>query len=444
MKNQKGGIRIGTIILIVVLMIVLVICYNKFKENYFNGFEKATTQNNQTTNFLRDSKVKYSESNSYKIENVDYNDATFYKEIEVEPNTMYKISCMVKTENVKCEFQNVDGGVTIGLLETTEYSAPITGTNDWQLIEFMFNSRNREKVKISFRLGGNQNNCTGTAWFSDFKLEKGTRNTDYEWNMGCFIINELNVNIDGKQYKLNTNVSDIENVRLNLARFKDDCYEFSGKKMNVNYEIIEVDTPVNTISYSEEHGYYLAYNDVKDLIYSTVKEKEYDHIFVVCRMEDEEGDISIPIYDNWIGLGSMDMYGIGYSLIRINKNSNSYTYKYGITNQSPEEVYLHEFLHTLERNLTEYGYKVPALHDYEKYGYTEKTVEGLKEWYKDYMSKAILEESTGNYIGLDEFCYTTQPPNSTNFKYAVDIEFNHEPQNIFEEILTIFDVLKQK
>ena len=68
-------------------------------------------------------------------------------------------------------------------------------------------------------------------------------------------------------------------------------------------------------------------------------------------MEDELGQINIPIYDNWIGLGGMDLYGIGYSLSRINRNGNLYTYKYGITNQVPEEVYIHEFLHTLERNM---------------------------------------------------------------------------------------------
>lgn len=441
MRNQKGGIKLSACIIIITLMIVLVVCYNNFKTVYFNDFEKATSDNDKATSFTRDSDVKFSESNSYKIENLEYNDATFYKEIEVEPNTPYKISCMVKTENVKCEVETEDGGVSIGLLETTEYCEPITGTNDWQHIEFMFNSKNREKVKISFRLGGNGNNCTGTAWFSDFKLEKGIKNADTEWNIGCFIIKELDVNIEGNQYKLNTNSEDVENVRLNLARYREDCYNFSKNKMIVNYEIVEIDTPVNTISYSEEHGYYLSYRDVKDLVYEKAKQENYDHIFVVCRMESDDGTISVPIYDNWIGLGSMDMYGIGYSLIRINKNSNDYTYKFGITNQAPEEVFLHEFLHTLERNHKEYGYEIPALHDYKKYGYTEVTVEGLNEWYKDYMSKNIYDESTGQYIGLDEFVYSTQPINSSNFKYPLEIEFIKEPQNIFEEILAIIDAL---
>lgn len=441
MRNQKGGLKLGTIIITIILIVFLVIAFNKFKENYFNGFEKAT-RNKAQTNFTRDSQIKYSESSSYKIENVEYNDSVIYKEIEVEQNTVYKVSCMVKTENVICKDENEEGGVSIGLLDTTEYSEAIVGTNEWKRMEFMFNSKNRDKVNISFRIGGNTNTCVGTVWFSDFKLEKGTNENNYDWNIGCFIINELDVNIDGKQYKLNTNTEDIENIKRNMKRFKEDCYEFSKKKMQVNYEITEIDIPVKTITYSEEHGYYLSYKDIKNIIYDKVKQEEYDHVFIVCRMENDEGNISIPILNNWIGLGGMDIYGIGYSLIRITKNSNQYTYKYGISNQNPEEVYIHEFCHTLERNLIEYGYEIPALHDYEKYGYKDGDASGLKKWYKDYMSKNILEETTGQYIGLDEFCYTIKPAKNSNFKYSIEIEFNTEPQNLFEDFLTIFNVLE--
>ena len=47
-------------------------------------------------------------------------------------------------------------------------------------------------------------------------------------------------------------------------------------------------------------------------------------------------------------------------------------YKYDSRiNTFPEEVFLHEFLHSLERNAQEYGYTIPALHDNEKYGYKD-------------------------------------------------------------------------
>jgi len=435
MKNQKGSIKVSNILAIIIIVIILIFGYNAYKKNFFNGFEKAISVWGATTNFTRDSKVKYSKEISYKIENIDFNDATIYKEVKLEKDTPYRISCMVKTEDVVCQEENQEGGVQIGLLETTEYSIPIKGTNDWQQIEFMFDSKDMEKAKISFRLGGNENNCKGKVWFSDFKLEKGIKNSNSEWNMACFIIKEVDVNIEGKRYNFVTNSTDIENVKLNMERFKDDCYNFSLKKMSVNYDVIEIDKPAKTISYSEDHGYYFSDKDVKDLIFEQVKNNEYDHIFVVCRMEDEDGKNAIPIENNWIGLGGMEMDGKGYSLIRISKNGNKSTYKYGITNQAPEEVFLHEFLHTLERNLKERNHYIPELHDYEKYEYTENVVDGLNQWYKDYMSKSIYDEKIGEYIGLDECCYTTQPISKKNFVHALEINFNDEPKNIIEEIL---------
>jgi hypothetical protein len=47
--------------------------------------------------------VKYSKSSSYKIENKEYNDAMFSMHVEVTPNTPYRVTCMVKTENVENE-----------------------------------------------------------------------------------------------------------------------------------------------------------------------------------------------------------------------------------------------------------------------------------------------------------------------------------------------------
>lgn len=443
MRNQKGRIKIASILLLIILIILLILAFNMYKKNYFSGFEKGTADYLAATKFSRDSKIKYSEEKSFKIENSDFSDAAFYKEIEVEPNTPYKITCMVKTENIECKDINKDGGLTIGVLDTTQYSYPIQGTNDWQPIEFIFNSYNKTSLKVSFRLGGNENECKGIAWFSDIKLEKGISNKDSEWNIACIIIDEIDVEIEGTRYNLFTNNEDIENVKLNLNRFSEDCYKYSNKIMTANCDLYHLETPLTTISYSEEHGYYISYNDIEKYLYNQMKEKEYDHIFVVCRMENEDGTLKIPIKENWIDLGGMDIHGIGYSLIRINSNSNKYTYKFGITNQMPEEVFLHEFLHTLERNTMESGYEIPELHDYELYGYSEKSAESLMIWYKDYMQGKIYDEKTGEYIGLNETSYYTQPFNNDNFKYSVEITLYEDPENLFEEVQTIFKILKQ-
>ena len=56
----------------------------------------------------------------------------------------------------------------------------------------------------------------------------------------------------------------------------------------------------------------------------------------------------------------MDLHGIGYSNIRLPNDQNSYIYTYDSrANTFPEEVFIHEFLHSLERTLTEYEYDLP-------------------------------------------------------------------------------------
>ena len=125
---------------------------------------------------------------------------------------------------------------------------------------------------------------------------------------------------------------------------------------------------------------------------------------------------------------------IGFSNIRLPDDRNSKIYKYSSYNEFPEEVFLHEFLHTLERNEIENGNNIIALHDYEKYGYTEDGTDGLKEWYEDYMQNSI---NGGENKGLTEFAYKSKPIHEDNFKYSVELDYFNEPENVIEEINSI-------
>lgn len=134
----------------------------------------------------------------------------------------------------------------------------------------------------------------------------------------------------------------------------------------------------------------------------------------------------------------MDYYGIGFSNIRLPNDSNNYIYRYDTrVNTFPEEVFLHEFLHSLERNSEEYGYERPDLHDYEKYGYKVEPLIGEKKWYTDYMNKNI-KTSEGS-IGLPEEIYTLKPAKNSNFQSSYEMkDVFKEPENILEEIRMVF------
>ena len=272
--------------IVVIAIIAFANVYNKYN---YNDFVKSVEEKNKTI-FTRDSKVKYSEMDSYKIENTDYNDAMFYETVSVTPNTPYKVTCKVKVENVESDLRT--GGAHICIKDDTDRSITISGTQDWQEITFLFNSKDREKVDIGFRLGGYAEKSIGTAWFSDFKIEVGTATSSNsnEWKFGCFIFPEIDVDVEvnGKTEHVSLQMSetDIQDLRTNLDRFKNSIVSMSNNKMKVDYDLYILENPIKTLSYDNENGYYVSPDDVYDYINSYVEEHEYDHIYIGIRMAD--------------------------------------------------------------------------------------------------------------------------------------------------------------
>lgn len=131
----------------------------------------------------------------------------------------------------------------------------------------------------------------------------------------------------------------------------------------------------------------------------------------------------------------------GFSNIRLPNDNSSYIYTYNSNiNTFPEEVFIHEYLHSLERILQERNYNIPELHDYEKYGYKNEQLIGLKNWYSDYMT-CNIETTDDTAKGLDEVVYTLTPPAESDFKHSLEVEFNNEPDNVIEEVRTLFGII---
>lgn len=303
--DNKGKISIKAIIYLIVIVLLIaigVMVYSKY--NYYD-YLKGVREGGKTS-FTRDSEIKYSDSDSYKIENTDYNDAMFYKTIDVTPNTVYKVTCQVKTENVENKDGKRSGGAQIVINETTECSESLTGTNDWTELTFMFNSNNRTEVEIGFRLGGYDEYSKGTAWFSDFSIEEGTMDQDNNWNIACFVIENIDLYVENRDINLSMSSSDISTIEDNMARFQTSISELSADKMSVTYDIIYIEEPLTTISYDEENEYYIDPDDAYALIDSYVKQNEYDYIFVAVRLGDLNKSSEVLVND-WIGLRS---YGI--------------------------------------------------------------------------------------------------------------------------------------
>ena len=438
-KKPKWG---STLFIIILLIVVFGFIYPKYSFGYFI----KSIRENGTASFSRDHEIKYSDEASYKIENENYSDALFYQTVKVIPNTTYRVSCMVKTEFVQNLNDTKTGGAHISIPGSTEKSENIYGTNDWTKIEMLFNSKNREEVDIAFRLGGYNDESKGVAYFSDFKLEMGTQDYDNSWHFVCFIFESIDATYesDGDMYhtQATTNQRNREDVYDDMRRLKNTIKEFSFQNMEITYDIITIKEPVEHLSYDEMNGFYIDVYDVLHSIKPYLEVAEYDHIFLASPMGEANIDSTtdLPI---WVGLGGMDYNGVGYSNIRLSQVENDYTLRYDTRiNTFPEEVFLHEFLHTLERNAIEYGYEdTPELHDYEKYGYTEEEYIGLKDWYEAYMRQTIKTQN-GSFIGLPEQVYSSKPAQRSNFNEATEIDGIKETDNIFEEVLSIIERTK--
>ena len=434
-KNRDAKALIINIFTFIILMLAIYLAYQFYQSNNFNGLIRSEV-NPGASEFKRDKEIKYSDANSYKITSNTFNDAMFSKEIKVEKNTPYKVTCMIKTRGVEADKNASSIGAQISVSNTVERSVAISGDSEWQKVEFIFNSKNRDIVDIAFRLGGTEGYAKGEAWFSDFKIEEGQPEEDSNWKFACFIFENTNVVIDQKEIDIQVTNTDIIDIKNTIERFESSCKQLSNGKMTANCDIYEIQTPITSLSYDEDFGYYVAPEDIEEQIKDIINQNDYDHIFVVIRLGNEEYEDDIEIKD-WIGLGAMDYYGIGFSNIRLPNNSKSYIYRYDTSvNQFPEEVFLHEFLHSLERTAKEYGYTIPALHDYKEYGYENEYLIGQKQWYKDYMNQEIY--TSNGYEGLPSKVYTLKPAKESNFQYPYELDVYTEPQNIIEEIREIF------
>ena len=437
-KNRNVKSLIINLFTFGILITAVYLAFQFYQSNNFNEFIRSEAKLNRSE-FKRDEETKYSDISSYKITSKEFNDAMFSKEIQVERNTPYKVSCMIKTKGVQANKNASSIGAQISIYNTVERSVAISGDSDWQRVEFIFNSKNRDTVDIAFRLGGTEGYAKGEAWFSDFKIEEGQAEEDSNWKFACFIFENTDVVIDNKEIDIQVTNTDITDIKNTIERFEESCNELSEGKMTADCDIYEIQNPITSLSYDNEFGYYVAPEDIEEQIKGIINQNNYDHIFVVVRLGNEEYEDDIEIKD-WIGLGSMDYYGIGFSNIRLPNSSRSYIYKYDTrVNRFPEEVFLHEFLHSLERTAEEYDYDIPALHDYKEYGYENEYLIGQREWYKDYMNQEIY--TSNGYVGLPNEIYTLKPAKKSNFEYAYELDVYPEPQNMIEEIRGIFDNL---
>ena len=94
-------------------------------------------------------------------------DAAWTATVAVKPNTYYRLSGWIKTENVRGA---VGGLLNIQNLQQVR-TAAVTGTRDWTRVSAVFHTGNTTQVEINCLFGG-WGMSTGRAWYDDVALEQ--------------------------------------------------------------------------------------------------------------------------------------------------------------------------------------------------------------------------------------------------------------------------------
>lgn len=104
------------------------------------------------------------------IVNLAENDARFVQSIDVQPMSLYHISCYVKAENIV----GSDAGANVSAANAYVYSTPVFDTGgEWVLTEmYGVTGEMQSELCIYVRLGGYSATATGEAWFDDICVER--------------------------------------------------------------------------------------------------------------------------------------------------------------------------------------------------------------------------------------------------------------------------------
>lgn len=114
------------------------------------------------------SSEKHSGNSSLQIVSKNTNDIRVKQDLAVKPNTFYKLTAWVKTQNVGEGTKGANISAD-GILFT---SKDVHGNSDWQQIELYGETgKGQKSVTVTFGLGGYGSENSGTMWLDDVAVE---------------------------------------------------------------------------------------------------------------------------------------------------------------------------------------------------------------------------------------------------------------------------------
>lgn len=111
-------------------------------------------------------------THSVQIASPEANDAYWSQSLTVKPNTTYRISGRIKTQNVTHTAEVFDAGANLGVLGSWDHTDGLFGTRDWTFVSMTYDVGPASQLTVAARLGYSAGTTTGTAWFDDLRVEE--------------------------------------------------------------------------------------------------------------------------------------------------------------------------------------------------------------------------------------------------------------------------------
>jgi HYR domain-containing protein len=154
-----------------------------------NPLNWRTSQWAATSQMSRDPTTFHSGASSIRIKSTSGNDAWFSQDIVVQPNTIYRLTGWIKTENVSS-----GAGANLSFVGTWSHTDGIFGSTPWTRVDMLLNSSSSTLITIGARLGYWSGTSTGTAWFDDLRLTPiNTDGSHPRWKILVLIYDKTDV-----------------------------------------------------------------------------------------------------------------------------------------------------------------------------------------------------------------------------------------------------------
>jgi peroxiredoxin len=136
-------------------------------ENFKLSHWEIATWRSRPQQVSATSDVFHEGSSSLRIQvTEDADDVSAYQAVAVIPNSRYRLTGWIRTEDVTVD-PNVSGttGAILNIFDREDSSESILGTSDWKHLTMEFDTGDQNVLNIGYRLGHHGSSCTGTVWF---------------------------------------------------------------------------------------------------------------------------------------------------------------------------------------------------------------------------------------------------------------------------------------